>query len=85
MVTWYNAAHNHLQMLKEDKELFYVSDLDKDNKLSKSEFLSFSHPEEFQHTREILVKRTLEEKDSDKDGQLSFSEYLGDSGKPSSI
>ena len=67
-------------MLQEDKELFSVSDFDGDKRLCKNEFLTFSHPEEYPLTREILIKITMDERDINRDGYLTLDEFLGDEG-----
>lgn len=68
------------KLLKNDKELFETADIDKDGKLSRVEFLAFSHPEEAPHMLEVILKQTLREKDLNKDGFIDFQEYIGDRG-----
>uniref|UniRef100_T1J078 Reticulocalbin-3 n=1 Tax=Strigamia maritima TaxID=126957 RepID=T1J078_STRMM len=69
------------KMLKEDDEIFKVSDLNSDGYLSENEFLAFTHPEEHEHTLRVVFKRTMVEKDLDKDGTLTFQEFIGTEGK----
>ena len=49
--------------------------MNNDHKLDELEFGAFMHPEEFDHMRDIVVKETLEEMDTDKDGKVSEREY----------
>lgn len=67
-------------LMKNDKELFLTADLNKDGILDSSEFLAFTHPEEAPHMLEVILKQTLEEKDTNKDGFIDFQEYIGDRG-----
>ncbi len=73
-----NSAEEY-NMLMEDKTLFEAADLDGNGMLTETEFLSFSHPEEDPRMHRVVVKRVLDEKDADKDGKISFKEYLGKS------
>uniref|UniRef100_A0A646QJC0 Reticulocalbin-3 n=1 Tax=Hemiscolopendra marginata TaxID=943146 RepID=A0A646QJC0_9MYRI len=65
------------KMIKEDKEIFEVSDVDRSGILDKDEYRAFTHPEEYEHTMEVIFKRTLNEKDIDLDGFLNFEEFIG--------
>lgn len=69
-----------LKMVEEDKYLFNAADLDNDGKLSVTEFLSFSHPEEDVNMRPHVLDQVLSSKDIDGDGVLSFQEYIGERG-----
>jgi len=62
-------------MIAEDKQLFAKADKDGDGKLNEEEFLSFSHPEEDPAMVPILVDQALN-RDTDKDGRISFKEYM---------
>jgi len=72
---------DELEMLEDDKLLFGAADKDSDGKLSKTEFLSFSHPEEDQGMYDAVVKSLLRNKDKNGDGVIDFQEYVGDRGK----
>jgi len=69
-------SYNDLQI--RDERRFRYADMNNDHKLDEVEFGSFLHPEEFDHMRDIVVKETLEEMDTDKDGKVSEREYLSD-------
>lgn len=69
------------QMVKQDKMIFTAADVDKNGVLSRGEYQSFSAPEEHPQMFPILVKQVLDEKDTDKDGMLSFQEFMGDRGQ----
>ena len=68
------------KLLKEDRQLFTAADVNIDGKLDAKEFLSFTHPEEDPKMLNILLEQTLAEKDTDKDGAISFQEFIGDKG-----
>ena len=51
---------------------FKFSNQDGDGKLSKTEFLSFSHPEEDQGMYDAVVKSLLRNKDKNGDGVIDF-------------
>lgn len=70
-----------LQLLTDDKVMFEAADKNKDGSLNKAEFLMFSHPEEHPDMLPVILKQTLQEKDTDGDGFISFQEFIGDRGK----
>uniref|UniRef100_A0A4Q8K3B0 Reticulocalbin-3 n=1 Tax=Liphistius thaleban TaxID=1905330 RepID=A0A4Q8K3B0_9ARAC len=72
-------SSSEYKMLKNDQELFKVADLNNDGILDKSEFPAFSHPEEFEHMHQIVYEQAMEKRDKDKDGYLSFDEFIADS------
>jgi len=67
--------------LSDDKILFEAADKNKDGSLNRVEFLMFSHPEEHPDMLPVLLKQTLQDKDTDGDGFISFQEFIGDRGK----
>jgi len=69
------------KLMEEDRYLFLAADENKDDKLNQKEFLSFSHPEEDLSMRPHVLTQVLNEKDFDKNGELSFQEYVGDRGQ----
>lgn len=58
-----------------------ASDGNNDSKLDKKEFAAFQNPEHHRHMHDTLIQVTLNEKDKDKDGKISFQEYIGEAGK----
>jgi len=70
-----------LQLMEEDKILFDAADLNKDGKLDKTEFLAFSHPEEDEKMKPLVIDQVLNSRDKNGDGVLSFQEYLGERGE----
>jgi Ca2+-binding EF-hand superfamily protein len=70
-----------LQLMEEDRILFDAADINKDEKLDKAEFLAFSHPEEDDKMKPLVIDQVLKSRDKDKDGVLSFQEYLGERGE----
>lgn len=69
------------KLMEEDRFLFMAADVSGDGSLDVKEFLSFSHPEEDPAMRPHVLAQVLKEKDTDKDGELSFQEYVGDRGQ----
>ena len=67
--------------MSDDKILFEAADKNKDGSLNRVEFLMFSHPEEHPDMLPVLLKQTLQDKDTDGDGFISFQEFIGDRGK----
>ena len=67
--------------MSDDKILFEAADKNKDGSLNKAEFLMFSHPEEHPDMLPVILKQTLQDKDTDGDGFISFQEFVGDRGK----
>lgn len=71
-------------MMRRDKRRWDKADVNKDAALSKDEFMDFLHPEESLHMQSIVVEETLEDIDKDKDGRVSFDEYIADMYSPES-
>ena len=76
-----DSVKEELLLMEEDKMLFDAADINSDGNLDKAEFLSFSHPEEDPTMNPHVVDQVLKEKDADKNGEVSFQEYIGDRGK----
>lgn len=70
--------------LKEDEILFKAADKNKDGRLDKTEFLSFSHPQEDIQMHETVFQHILTEKDLNGNGVIDFQEYIGDRGRDQS-
>ena len=66
---------SYRELQDRDERRFRYADMNNDHLLDEREFGAFMHPEEFDHMREIVVKETLEEMDTDKDGKVSEREY----------
>ena len=49
----------------------------RDGRLDTKEYLAFTHPEEDPSMKPHVLRQVLDEKDADKDGELSFQEYIG--------
>ncbi|XP_069674456.1 reticulocalbin-2 [Periplaneta americana] len=69
------------KLLSDDKIMFEAADRNKDGSLNKGEFLMFSHPEEHPDMLPVILKQTLEEKDTNGDGFIDFQEFTGDRAK----
>jgi len=66
------------KMMAEDKYLFNGADRNGDEKLDKAEYLAFTHPEEDPLMKPHVIQQILAEKDTDKSGDLTFQEFVGD-------
>lgn len=64
-------------MILRDKRRWAAADTDGDSLLSKTEFVSFLHPEESVHMKDIVVYETMDDMDTDKDNKISLEEYIG--------
>uniref|UniRef100_A0A2K5NJR9 EF-hand domain-containing protein n=1 Tax=Cercocebus atys TaxID=9531 RepID=A0A2K5NJR9_CERAT len=63
-------------MLPRDKRRFKAADLDGALTATREEFTAFLHPEEFEHMKEIVVLKTLEDIDKNRDGFVDQDEYI---------
>ncbi len=73
-----------ISMLEEDKILFDSADKNHDGKLTKEEYLSFTHPEEDKEMIRPVLEMTVKAKDRNGDGKIDFQEFMGDRGKDQS-
>lgn len=65
-------------MLPRDERRFKAADLDGALTATREEFTAFLHPEEFEHMKEIVVLKTLEDIDKNRDGFVDQDEYIAD-------
>ncbi|XP_066260085.1 reticulocalbin-2 [Euwallacea similis] len=70
----------NLHLISEDKEMWEAADRDHDGLLNSTEFQAFSNPEEDPDMVMLVLNQTLNNKDTDKDGSISFQEYIGERG-----
>lgn len=70
-------SFTYAKMILRDKRRWAAADLDIDGLLSKDEFISFLHPEESVHMKDIVVYETMDDMDMDKDNKISMDEYIG--------
>jgi len=61
-----------------DEPRFKLADKNADGKLDKDEFNAFLHPENHEHMKPLVVKETLQDVDKNKDGFISYEEYMDD-------
>jgi len=71
-------SYTYAKMIIRDKRRWAAADLDSDGLLSKKEFVSFLHPEESVHMKDIVVYETMDDMDTDKDNKISMDEYIAD-------
>lgn len=70
-----------IALIEEDQILFQAADKDRDGKLTKTEYLAFTHPEEDPEMIRPVLALTLKSKDKNGDGKIDFKEYVGDRAK----
>lgn len=71
-------SYTYAKMILRDKKRWAAADVDSDGLLSKEEFVSFLHPEESVHMKDIVVYETMDDMDTDKDNKISMDEYIAD-------
>ncbi|XP_017769822.1 PREDICTED: reticulocalbin-2 [Nicrophorus vespilloides] len=73
-----NLDNAHL--MESDRIMWMAADANMDNILEGDEWIAFSHPEEHPAMLPVILNQTLKEKDTDRDGSISFQEFIGDRG-----
>ncbi|XP_008310429.1 reticulocalbin-2 [Cynoglossus semilaevis] len=63
---------------QKERRRFDHADLDGTPGLNVSEFLAFTHPSEVDHMDDFAIEDVLSEYDTDNDGYISLSEFIGD-------
>jgi len=66
---------------EDEKQLFLAADVDKDGNLSKEEFRYFYTPEDYPHMQPVVLLGVMNRFDTDKDGKITFDEFIGDRSK----
>lgn len=66
------------EILIRDEPRWKTADLDKDDQLDYDEYRCFQHPEDCKHMRDVMINEHLRLYDKDKDGFVSFKEYVSD-------
>lgn len=64
------------KLFEEDKNYFNAADVNKDGKITLTEFYAFQAPEHHKHMHGVLIQHTLIDKDKNNDGKISFEEYM---------
>ncbi|XP_015234404.1 PREDICTED: reticulocalbin-2 [Cyprinodon variegatus] len=73
-----NPEHESLrQLLLKEKRRFDFADVDGTPGLNVTEFLAFTHPSEVDYMADFAIEDVLNEYDTDKDGFISLSEFIG--------
>uniref|UniRef100_A0A915NFV9 Reticulocalbin-3 n=1 Tax=Meloidogyne floridensis TaxID=298350 RepID=A0A915NFV9_9BILA len=75
-------APEYVKMIVRDERRWKVADYNSDEKLDRTEYGCFMHPEDCDHMRDIVVEETVEDIDKDKDGFVDLEEYIGDMYRP---
>lgn len=68
-------------MSQDDKQLWEMADTNKDGVLTGDEWVVFSHPEDHPSMLPVIINQTLRDKDTDRDGSISFQEFIADRGE----
>ncbi|XP_074489055.1 reticulocalbin-2 isoform X1 [Sebastes fasciatus] len=66
----------HLQL--KERRRFDFANVDGTPGLNVTEFLAFTHPSEVDHMADFAIEDVLTDYDTDKDGLISLSEFIGD-------
>lgn len=63
---------------RKERKRFSFADQDGTSGLNVTEFLAFMHPSEVDHMADFAIEDVLAEYDTDKDGFISLTEFIGD-------
>ncbi|XP_029910433.1 reticulocalbin-2 [Myripristis murdjan] len=63
---------------QKERRRFEFADVDGTPGLNVTEFLAFTHPSEVDHMSDFAIEDVLSEYDTNKDGFISLSEFIGD-------
>jgi len=65
-------------MVGDEKSKFYLADRNADSKLDVIEYAAFLHPQNYDYMHDHEIDNALVDYDKNRDGYVSFSEYLGE-------
>ncbi|XP_033824264.1 reticulocalbin-2 [Periophthalmus magnuspinnatus] len=65
------------QLHRREKQRYDFADVDGNAGLNVTEFLAFTHPSEVDHMSDFAIEDVLNEYDSNQDGFISLSEFIG--------
>ena len=71
-----DADSKNLHLFKKDQKLFAAADMNQDQQLDLSEFVTFRIPRRHPSTKQIVYEDTMELYDLDKDGSINLEEFL---------
>lgn len=72
-----DTAHDEIkETMAQDEKRFHQADTDGDKQLNLEEYHSFYHPVDDERMAKHAIDEQLEKHDKDKDGHISFEEYL---------
>jgi len=65
-------------MVGDEESKFHLADRDGDSKLDVSEYAAFLHPQNYDYMHDHEIDNALVDYDENRDGFVSFAEYLGE-------
>lgn len=65
-------------MVGDEESKFYLADRNGDTKLDVAEYAAFLHPQNYDHMHDLEIDNALVDYDKNRDGFVSFAEYLGE-------
>ncbi|XP_055375624.1 reticulocalbin-2 [Condylostylus longicornis] len=72
-----SVSSEEIYSLENDKMFFFGADFNKDGKLTREEYTLFQNPEESPEMAPLVLKQTLNDRDTNKDGKIDFKEFVG--------
>uniref|UniRef100_A0A0K0DTP3 Reticulocalbin-3 n=1 Tax=Strongyloides stercoralis TaxID=6248 RepID=A0A0K0DTP3_STRER len=77
-----DLSDEYKKMITRDERRWKVADYDSDEKLDRTEYGCFMHPEDCDSMRDVVVTETIEDIDKNKDGFVDLNEYISDMYRP---
>ncbi|CEF60283.1 EF-hand domain and EF-hand domain pair-containing protein [Strongyloides ratti] len=77
-----DLSDEYKKMIARDERRWKVADYDSDEKLDRTEYGCFMHPEDCESMRDVVVTETIEDIDKNKDGFVDINEYISDMYRP---
>jgi len=65
-------------MVGDEEDKFYLADRSGDSKLDVIEYAAFLHPQNYEYMHDHEIDSALVDYDKNRDGVVSFAEYLGE-------
>jgi len=65
-------------MVGNEEDKFHLADRNGDSQLDVAEYAAFLHPQNYEYMHDLEVDNALVDYDKNRDGFVSFAEYLGE-------